>query len=77
MSSMTTGALLDRADTEDGDLRLIDDRQAEERAEDPRIRDRERPALHFFGIQLLAARATREIVNRARQRRAGSSRPRS
>ena len=33
---MTTGTLLDGADAEDRDLRLVDDRHPEQRAEDAR-----------------------------------------
>ncbi len=57
--------LFDRAHTEDRDLGLTDDRQAKRRAEDARVRDGERPALHFFRLQLFAARAARQILNRA------------
>src|SRR5436853_7851931 len=49
--------LLDAADTEDCHLRLIDDRQSHQAAEDAGIRDRERAALHFVGLELLVAGA--------------------
>ena len=60
-------ALLDGADAEDRDLRLVDQRQAVERAEDARVRDREGAALHFVGIQLLRPRAGGEVVDRPAQ----------
>src|SRR5204863_1865338 len=44
-------ALLDGPDTEDGHLRLVDDRHAELRPELPRVRDREGPAVYFVGVQ--------------------------
>src|ERR1700741_3609867 len=59
------GALLDRADTEDRDLRLVDDRHPELRAEHARIRDRERAAGHVVRLELLAARPGRKIGDRA------------
>ena len=46
-------SLLDGADTQDGDLRLIDDRHPELRAELPRVGDREGAVVHFFGLELL------------------------
>ena len=45
--------LLDVADAEDRDLRLVDDRHPEQRAEHARIGDRERAAGHFVGLELL------------------------
>jgi hypothetical protein len=59
------GAFLNRADTEDGDLRLTDDRHAEQCTEHAGVRDRERPALHVLGLQLLGAGAVGEVVDRA------------
>src|SRR5262249_3271211 len=56
-------ALFNRADAEDRDLRLVDQRQAVQRAEHTWVRDRESPTLHFFGTELLRARARREIVD--------------
>ena len=58
-------ALVDAADGEDGHLRLIDDRQSEQRAEDAGVGDGERPALHFLGLELLGSRAVGQILNRA------------
>ena len=58
-------ARVDAADGENRDLRLTDDRQAEQTAENAGIRDRERAALHVFRSQLLRARAARQIMNRA------------
>ena len=52
--------LLDRADADDGDLRLADDRHAEQRAEHAGVRDRERSALHVLRLELLLARARGE-----------------
>jgi len=60
-------SLFDRANTEDGDLRLVDQWKAIECAKDSRVGDGERSRLHFFRIQLLATRAVGDIVNRARQ----------
>src|SRR6185312_4535916 len=63
------GSFFDRTDTQDCDLGLVDDRRSHERAEHARIGDRERAALHFFGAQLLGARAAGEVVERARDAR--------
>ena len=49
------------------DLRLVDDRRADERAEHARVGDRERPVLDFVRIEPLGARAIGEIVERARE----------
>ena len=51
-------ALLDLADAEDGHLRLVDDRGAEQRAEHAGVGDRERPAFDLLRLQLLGARAS-------------------
>ena len=61
------GALLDVADAENGHLRLVDDRHPEERPEDAGVRDRERAAADFVRLELLRARARREIRDRAAQ----------
>ena len=71
------GPLLDGADAENRDLRLVDDRHAEQRAEHAGVRDRERAAGHLVGLELLAcARAPRGRRRRG-SGRAGSSRRRS
>ena len=41
-------SFLDRADTQDRDLGLMNDRCAEQAAESTVLRDRERPYLHLF-----------------------------
>ena len=61
------GPLLDDADAEDGDLRLVDDRRPEESTEDAWIGNRKRPARHFVGLELLGAGAVRQVVGRAKQ----------
>src|SRR5687768_15450979 len=61
------GAFLDGSDAEDGDLRLVDQRQPVESAEDPGIGDGESSALHFIGIQLLRSGAAGQIVDAAAQ----------
>src|ERR1041385_9247507 len=55
-------AFLDRSDPEYRDLRLIDDRWAQQRAKNSRIGDGERSFLHFFRCELLRASACSEIV---------------
>src|SRR5262249_55844807 len=60
-------ALLDAADAEDRDLRLIDQRQPVHGAEDAGIRDREGAALDLVGVELLRSRARREVLDRAAQ----------
>ena len=60
-------ALLDGADAEDRHLRLVDDRHAELGAEDARVGDREGAAVHFLGLELLGARARREVGDAAAQ----------
>ena len=57
--------LLDGPDPEDGHLRLVDDRRAEEAAEDAGVRDGEGPALHLLDLELLRARAVGEVVHGA------------
>ena len=59
--------LLDRADAEDRDLRLRDDRRAEERAEDARVRHGEGAALDLLGLQPLRPRPLREVLRGARE----------
>ena len=59
--------LLDRADAENRDLRLVDDRHPELRAELPGVGDGERAAVHFFGLELLRARAIGDVGDRAAQ----------
>ena len=52
---------LDGTNPQDGDLRLIDDRHPEQRAEHAGVRDGERSTLHVIRRQLLVARARRQI----------------
>ena len=61
------GALLDGADTEDRDLRLVDDRQAELRAEPAGVGDREGTVFHLVRLELLGPRAVGEIGDCAAQ----------
>ncbi len=61
------GDLLDGADAEDRDLRLIDDRGGEDAAEAAEVGDGERAALDFVGLQLLGAGARCEIDDGALQ----------
>ena len=64
-SSFTTTGRFSTAPThEDGHLRLVDDRQAELRAELSGVGDGERAGVHFLGLQLLGARALGEIRDR-------------
>lgn len=65
------GALLDGADAEDGDLRLVDDGRAEEAAEDSRVGDGEGAARHLVGLELLGARTVGEVVGGLREPRDG------
>jgi hypothetical protein len=58
-------AFFDLADTQDGHLRLADDRQADQSAEDAWVRDRERAALDVVGGELLVPGAVREIGDAA------------
>src|SRR5438128_15397 len=44
------GPLFNRAEAENADVRLADDRQSEQSAEHTRIRDRKRPFLYFFRL---------------------------
>src|SRR6266545_2919170 len=60
-------ALLDRADTEDRDLWLVDDGQAELSAKVSWIGDGERAAVHFLGMELLGARPIGDVGDGARQ----------
>src|SRR5947209_15100976 len=62
-----TRALLDCADAEDGDLRLVDDGRAEESAEDAGVRDGEGSARDLVGLELLGARALGQVVGGARE----------
>src|SRR5687768_5450493 len=57
--------LLDGADAENRDLRLVDDRRADHRSENAGVRDRERALLHFVRVELLGSRALAEVVDRA------------
>src|SRR6185436_3550849 len=55
--------LVHRADAKNRHLRLADDRQTEQRAENAWVRDRERAALDFFRLELFAARTRRQVLN--------------
>ena len=66
-SSMTTGALLDGADAEDRQLRLVDDRHPELGAEGARVGDREGAAVHLLVLELLGAGARGEVDDAAAQ----------
>ena len=68
-------ALLDRADAEDRDLRLIDQRQPVQRAKDPGVGDgeRARPALRRDSASSLRARVARSSIARLRPSRFFSS----
>lgn len=58
------GSFLNCADTQNGDLRLMDDRGAEQAAESAMIRDRERSILNLFGINFLdLARSARSAIS--------------
>ena len=59
--------LLDRADAEDGHLRLVDDRQAELGAEVAGVGDGEGAAVDFFGVELLRPRPIGDVVDGLRQ----------
>ena len=59
-------ALLDGAHAENRYLRLIDDRGSQQAAEDARVGDGERTALHVVHAQPLGAGALGEIVHGAR-----------
>src|SRR5882757_7538024 len=47
------GAFFDRAETQNADVRLADDRQAEQTAEDAGVGDGEGAFLHFLGLEFL------------------------
>ena len=57
------GSFLNCTDTQNGDLRLMNDGGAEQAAEPAMIRDRERSALNLFGVQFLGPGSFREIRN--------------
>src|SRR5271163_452407 len=57
-------ALLDRAQPENRDVRLVDYRKAEEAAEGAGVRNRKRALGYFLGLQFLRARAFRQVVER-------------
>ena len=61
---MTTGRFSIVPIAQDGDLRLIDDGHAELGAELARVGDRERAAVHLFGLQLFGAGAFGYIRDR-------------
>src|SRR5436190_10463961 len=61
--------LLDSANAENGNLRLVDDRRAHQRSKDSRIGDGEGSFLYFLRRQLLGASARRQIVQCARDSR--------
>src|SRR5262245_41237205 len=57
--------LLDYTYAQNRDLWLIDERQAVERTKNARVRDGERAALNFLGVELLRTRAHGEIADGA------------
>ena len=59
--------LLDRAQSEDCDVRLIDHRQAKQPTKDAGVRNSKRSLGNFLGFELLRARAFGQIVHRAGQ----------
>src|SRR5207247_9566103 len=61
------GALFDLAHAQNRDLRLVDDRRAEQSSEDARVSNGESTAGNFIRFQLLGSRAIGEIVRRPRQ----------
>ncbi len=61
------GSFLNRADTQDCDLRLMDDRGAEQAAKSTMIRNRERSSLNLFGAQFLGPRSFCKIHDFFRQ----------
>src|SRR5437763_14507993 len=60
-------ALFDLANAENRNLRLIDDRRAEQSSEYARVGDGESAARNFIRFQLLSSRALGEIVRGARR----------
>ena len=61
------GALFDLTHTENSDLRLVDNRRAEQSAEYARVGDGESAARNFIRLQLFRTRAIGEIVRGPRQ----------
>ena len=59
-------AFLDAAHTEDRELRLIDDRHADQSTEDTRVCDRECAALHFIWFETLGSRSLAQVVHCSR-----------
>src|SRR6185503_21338482 len=56
------GPFFNLADTENCQLRLVDDRRSEQAAEHAWVRDREGAAGHFVGFQLLGPGAVSKII---------------
>src|SRR6185369_15576489 len=56
------GLFFNLADTENCQLRLVDDRRSEQAAEHAWVRDREGAAGHFVGFQLLGPGAVSKII---------------
>ena len=61
--------LLDSAHSEDANLRLVNNRSAEQAAEAAMVGDRERPGLHLIGAELLGSRTFGQIRDLFRQLR--------
>src|SRR5215813_2212933 len=61
------GPFLDNSDTQYRHLRLVDNWSSCPSSENSGIGDREGPALHFIGLELLFARALSEIIHRVSQ----------
>ena len=65
----------DRSDAKDRDLRLIDDRRAEQSAKNTGIRDREGPALDLVRVKLFVrARSARSLAVGRKLRKATACR---
>src|SRR5690606_22037078 len=57
------GPLLDATDTEDRHLRLINDREADDGAEDARVGNGEGATLHLLRCQLLPPSSLRQVID--------------
>src|SRR5882672_1497932 len=63
------GLLVNSAKSEDGNLRLIDDRRGGVTAEETEVGDREGSAGNLIRFELFAARAIGQVLRSARQSR--------
>ena len=64
-------ALLHRTDPQNPALRLIDDRESEQRTTDTVIGECKRPTFDIIGIKFLRAGAASEVIDRARHPQQG------